>query len=162
MNDFHSASGQPAYSYPAPVAPKKRNTAKIVLIVILSVLGLCAVGGVVALMGLGGAASQIDKSIKEDEATKTAAVTLVTGSCKAGKYGGYEAKVKIENKTVEPQSYWVQVDLMAADGKTRLGEGHAAVNDLKPGATTTVEASGNLDGDGKFQKNSKCVVGDVN
>lgn len=181
MNDYTSASGSvdgnPAHQTsgsgyyppqpPPPVQPpKKSNTGKIILIVVLVVLGLCGIGGVVALMGMGKAADQvskdIDKSIKEDEATKRAAVQLVAGTCKSTEYDGFEAKVKITNSTKEKESYWVQVDLMAADGKTKLGEAHAITNDLAAGASATVKAMGNVEDGQKFQKGAKCVVGTVN
>lgn len=104
-----------------------KTVLKVVLgIIIASVL---LVGGCVALIG--GAASEIDKSIKEDTAQAMKDVKIT--DC-----GGYDildgpkASVDIKNGSDETQSYYVEVTYYDMKDNT-IGTGSASIENLKPG-----------------------------
>ena len=135
---------------------KKSKVPMVLVIVGLVLLALCGAG--VLFVGLTGAAvNEVAQDIEQQAIDKKAGVSIKANTCKSNEFGGYQVTVTIKNSTTETQSYWVQVDLYAADGKTRLGEAHAIANGLKAGATTDVETTGN----GDFKKGAKCVIGEV-
>lgn len=148
---------QPGSAYPAgytPPMPPKAKRKKWPWIVggLVLLLVLCGVGSFTVL-GLGAKAV-----VDEVEATK-ADVTLVEGSCKKATDGisDWQAQIKITNSSkTSDRSYMVQVNL--DKGTTRLGEGVAIVNALKPGQTKTETVTGS----GKLVKGATCSIGDVN
>lgn len=140
-------------SYPQPL-PRKSSVPKIVLIV-LGVLALVCGGGAVACAAL---LTKATSDVASQAANKKTDVSIKAGSCKANQFGGYEVTVIIVNSADTAKSYWVQVNLVSADDKTRLGEAHAVANDLNSGATQEVQTVGNASG---FPPGAKCVIGDV-
>lgn len=106
-----------------------KTVMKIALGVVLAFVLL--IGGCMALIG--GAANEIDKSIKEDTAAAMSDVKLT--DC-----GGYDvldgpkAKVQIKNSGDAVQDYYVEVTFYDKDENT-LGTGNASIENLKPGKT---------------------------
>lgn len=110
------AAGAPevprATAYQAPVAPaapqyyqqqpaKKSHTLRNVIIIVVVVF-VAGTAGCLALIG--GAANQIDKDIKKDDANARADVTL--GACPVkGQYGTYRARLTIKNSSKKAQTY---------------------------------------------------------
>lgn len=148
----------PAYQ-PMAAPPKKKSKALVVTLSIVGGLVLLCGGGAVACTALvGKAASDVSTDMAKEASVKKAGVSIKPGTCKASQFGGYDVTVTIKNGTTKVQSYWVQVNLETADGKTRLGEAHAIANDLTAGATQDVETSGSAT---SFPAGAKCIIGDI-
>lgn len=81
-----------------------------------------------------------------DAAKKDVKVT----SCTKDALGFMDAKVLITNHSSKASNYIVDVVFETPDGKTQLGTGLAAVNDLQPGQKAPKLASSFTDADGKF------------
>lgn len=141
-------------------SPKKRRGLMITLIVVGVVLVLCAGGAILMIAGLGKAANDVADGIAATQSAEAQAAEDRTASvkitrCAASEFGGVDIDYTVKNSTDTKQSYLIQFDIFAADGKTRLGEAHGAVNDLAPGATAKESTMGNVSGS---LKGAKCMV----
>jgi hypothetical protein len=125
----------------------KKGT-KVGLIVGGVALGLCCVGGTtIALVGVGGAASEIDKQIQHGDSDKLTAVKI--NKCYKDSLGWVAIDFTVVNSTDRVQSYWAQFEITDAAG-VRLGETHGVLNNINAGATAKESAQSTVEPKGKF------------
>lgn len=67
----------------------------------------------------------------------------ITG-CANGSLGGPTATVVITNHSSKASNYIVTIAFDSPDGKTQLGTGNAAVNDLQPGQSSAPQTADSL------------------
>ena len=138
--------------------PKKKHTVRNVILIII-VLFVAGTAGCLALIG--GAANEIDKSIKRDDAAARKDVKLV-------RCGGFDSTmemigngtVKVTNSDDKPQDYYIEVTYYAADGSA-LGTGNGSLENAVPGKTSTVKIT-SLDSITRAQSQGMtCKITDV-
>lgn len=123
----------PAYHAPFQPQPRKSNAGKIALFIVIAVVavGVCLVGGLMALLGLG--ANEHEKEVK----AKVNEVTILDGGCRMTEFGP-EVEYEVTNKSDRTRSYWVTITFEQSG--TRVGDVTGIVNDLAPGQTAKDKA----------------------
>lgn len=134
---------------------RKSNTGKIVLFTLLGVALLCGAGIVLSVVGIGATGKAVSDEMDRQAAEKGRHIQEVT--CTPTPLGGFEVSFKVVNSSDKSLTYFVEIDMMAADGKTRLGEAVTIVSDVAPGITANEKTFGT----GKMMKGSTCVVRSV-
>jgi len=116
---------------PNPNIPKKKHTVRNILLIIV-VIFVAGTAGCIALIG--GAANEIDKSIKKDDAQAAKDVTL--GACPVkGELAIHTAKLTIKNSNKKAQSYTGTV--FVNKGGVQVGSG-VILEEVQGGATVKV------------------------
>ncbi|RNL64379.1 hypothetical protein EFK50_07595 [Nocardioides marmoriginsengisoli] len=111
--------------------PKKKHTVRNVLLIMIVVF-VAGIAGCLALIG--GAANEIDKAIKEDDARAAQDVTL--GACPVkAEFGSHAARLTITNSNKAAQTYTGTVYLNK--GGEQVGSG-VILEDVQGGATVKV------------------------
>ncbi|MFF3562051.1 FxLYD domain-containing protein [Streptomyces sp. NPDC002574] len=165
-------SGPPQPGWGAPPAPKKSGAGKIVgfgCLGIVLLFVLFAIIAVAASSGGGGddpkpGASMAsadapgrhgDDGAKEASAGPSGDVKLI--ACEIEAFTTWpSAKLTITNRSSKTSNYMVQVEFVDAKG-TRISEGFAGTNNLRPGQSAQEVAQGTAEATGKVT----CRVTDV-
>ncbi|MFJ4849167.1 FxLYD domain-containing protein [Streptomyces sp. NPDC088733] len=163
-----SGPPQPGWAAPPP-APRKSGAGKIVGFGCLGIVLLFVLFGIVAVAVSGGSsdddpkpgasrasgdapAMKAEDGVAEAEtepepAGPTGDVTLT--ACEIEPYTTWpSAKLTITNRSSKTSNYMVEVEFVDAKG-TRISEGYAATNNLRPGRTAKEEAQGTAEATGK-------------
>jgi hypothetical protein len=136
------ASYPPPGYYPPQPPPKKKHTVRNVLLILIAVF-ILFVGGCMALIG--GAANEIDKSIKESEKNNAPRAVEEGAQFTIGKYtvskgwsigkddlGGYEAqKVVVENSSDVSDTVFFTMKVLK--GSKVLGSIDCNTDEIEPG-----------------------------
>lgn len=168
MTYGYPPQGNPGHGYAPtpPEQPKKMSTGKKVVLfgcLPVTLLGLLVMGGCAALVG--GAANEIDKSIKKDEADdkRAAKEDVEITSCKVVNDDllgpDLKAKVKITNHGDKRATYIVRGELLDQDGNKVGDELLATVDNLAPGKSSNQDFGGLFTADNfKGVTDSTCKI----
>lgn len=159
-----SGPPQPGWAAPPP-APRKSAAGKIIGFGCLGIVLLFVLIGIVAVAASGGGggggddpkpgagrASTDAPAGNDDDSTREA--TGPTGdvkltACEIEAFTTWpSAKLTITNRSSKTSNYMVQVEFVDAKG-TRIGEGFAATNNLRPGQIAEEQAQGAAEVTGK-------------
>ncbi|MDX3073555.1 FxLYD domain-containing protein [Streptomyces sp. MI02-7b] len=171
-----SGPPQPGWGAPPPApapAPRKSGAGKIVGFGCLGIVLLSVLFAIIAVAASGGGgggddpkpgagmasadapATHGDDGAREAAAGPTGDVRLT--ACEIEAFTTWpSAKLTITNRSSKTSNYMVQVEFVDAKG-TRISEGFAATNNLRPGQIAEEEAQGTAEATGKVT----CRVTDV-